>query len=161
MAALNTSLWRFFALSVTLHVLAVLLLYPIRPAPTPRPETIAVSLLPNSEKIEPAPKRAPRSAPTRPSKAPTVVAKKDSPIPFEKPTKSLDRSANREESNRAADARATGTAARNGAGGKRHRRTPIAFFKRIVAKCDLVVIEPAGQRADQPEYERSRLRQLF
>ena len=60
MAALNTSLWRFFALSVALHVLAVLLLYPIRPAPTPRPETIAVSLLPNPEKIEPAPKRAPR-----------------------------------------------------------------------------------------------------
>jgi periplasmic protein TonB len=97
MAALNTSLWRFFALSLVLHVLAVLLLYPIRPAPTPRPEAIAVSLLPNPEKIEPAPKRAPRSAPTRPSKAPTVVAKKDSPIPFEKPTKSLDRSANRED----------------------------------------------------------------
>jgi len=33
MAALNTSLWRFFALSVALHVLAVLLLYPIRPRP--------------------------------------------------------------------------------------------------------------------------------
>ena len=80
MAALNTSLWRFFALSVTLHVLAVLLLYPIRPAPTPRPETIAVSLLPNSEKIEPAPKRALRSAPTRPSKAPTVVAEDRRPF---------------------------------------------------------------------------------
>ena len=51
MAALNTSLMAFFrSVRWRCTSLRVLLLYPIRPAPTPRPETIAVSLLPNPEK---------------------------------------------------------------------------------------------------------------
>ena len=87
MARVEHILWRFFALSVALHALAVLLLYPIRPAPTPRPETIPFRFCLTRKESSPRQSaRFPDSAPTRPSRAPTVVAKKDSPIPYEKPT---------------------------------------------------------------------------
>ena len=96
MAAMNTSLGRFLALSLVLHALALLILYfPLRPALAPRPENIPVSLLPIPEKITPAPTRpaAPRAARTRLSHAPGILAKKDSPNLFEKPGKSTTGSA--------------------------------------------------------------------
>jgi TonB family protein len=54
--------------------------YPLRSQATRAlPETISVSLLPPSEKTEPAPNRIARTPPTRLSRAPSVIAKKDSP----------------------------------------------------------------------------------
>ncbi|SRR5581483_210481 len=98
MAAMNTSLGRFLALSVALHALALVLLYfPLRPAFGPRPENIPVSLLPVPEKIESAPLAAPR-APTRLSHARGTLAKKDSPNLFEKADQAPRRSGAREES---------------------------------------------------------------
>lgn len=46
-----------------------------------RQETIPVTVLPEPEKGESALTRLPRTPPTRPSRAPTIVAKKDSPVP--------------------------------------------------------------------------------
>jgi protein TonB len=98
MAAMNTSLGRFLALSLALHALALLLLYfPLRPALGPRPENIPVSLLPVPEKPAPAAKTAPRTPPTRLSRTPAIIAKKNSPNLYEKPGKAPNRSAAREE----------------------------------------------------------------
>jgi protein TonB len=52
---------------------------------TSRQETIPVTVLPVPEKSESALTRIPRTPPTRPSRAPTVVAKKDSPVPSGRP----------------------------------------------------------------------------
>jgi len=52
---------------------------------TSRQETIPVTVLPVPETSESALTRFPRTPPTRPSRAPTVVAKKDSPVPSERP----------------------------------------------------------------------------
>ena len=80
--AASTTAWRFFALSLATHALVLLILYPLRSgAPQVQPETISVSLLPPSEKTEPAPNRMARTPPTRMSRAPSVVAKKDSRVP--------------------------------------------------------------------------------
>jgi TonB family protein len=84
MAGLPT-LWRFFALSLAMHVLALLLLYPMRSALAPRQEIIPISLLPAPDKLErTAPSRVPRTPATRPSKVPSIIAKRDSPIAPEK-----------------------------------------------------------------------------
>jgi len=84
MMASSTTVWRFFALSLATHVLALLIMiFPMRPgAVTTPPEPISVSLLPPLEKSEPAPSRVPRTppTPTRPSRAPSIIAKKDSPV---------------------------------------------------------------------------------
>jgi len=81
MMADSTTVWRFFALSLATHALVVLIIYPLRAgAIRAQPETIPVSLLPPSETTEPAPIRTPRTPPTRMSRAPSVVAKKDSRV---------------------------------------------------------------------------------
>jgi protein TonB len=98
MAAMNTSLGRFLGLSLALHALALLLLYfPLRPALAPRPENIPVSLLPIPEKTRPTAKAAPRTAPTRLSRTPAIIAKKNSPNLYEKTGKAPRRSAARED----------------------------------------------------------------
>lgn len=80
-APLNTVLCRFFAISLALHALALLVLYPGRAMRSTRQETIPVTVLPMPEKSEPALTRIPKTPPTRPTRAPTVVAKQDSPVP--------------------------------------------------------------------------------
>lgn len=98
MAGMNT-LWRFFVLSLASHVLAFLLLYPTRAAITPQADVIPVSLLPNleKEKAEPAPnRRVPRMPPTRASKAPSIIAKKDSPLAPPQSSSSRDKAAKSE-----------------------------------------------------------------
>lgn len=97
--ATSTTQWRFFALSLVTHSLVLLtLLYPMRPAAlAPPPEMIPVSILPPPpektappEKTEITPNRVPRvpPAPTRPSKARSIIAKKDSPFAPDKADKS-------------------------------------------------------------------------
>jgi periplasmic protein TonB len=81
----NTSLPRFFAASLALHLFLLSLFWRTSSVTARRPQPIAVSLLPPAplptpplEKIKPrvvAPK-----APTRPVKAPSIVAKKNSPV---------------------------------------------------------------------------------
>lgn len=101
MAALPT-LWRFFALSLATHALALLLLYPMRSVSAPREETIPVSLLPApspapEKQSEHASSRVPRTPPTRASRAPTIIAKKDSPVAApEKPSPRATTGPNRE-----------------------------------------------------------------
>jgi len=88
MVGLNT-LGRFFALSLATHAVLLMLFYPLRPALTTREESIPVSLLPTKEKVEsaePAPSRVPQRAATRPSKARSIIAKKDSPLAPERST---------------------------------------------------------------------------
>lgn len=98
MAAMNTSLGRFLGLSLALHALALVILYfPLRPALAPRSENIPVSLLPPPERTEPAAKAAARTARTRLSRTPAIIAKKDSPNLYEKPGKASGRPATREE----------------------------------------------------------------
>jgi periplasmic protein TonB len=97
MAGMNT-LWRFVALSLATHALALLFLYPLRSAIAPHTEVIPVSVLPNleKEKAEPAPSRVPRMPPTRASKAPSIIAKKDSPLTAPKSSPSRDKTARNE-----------------------------------------------------------------
>jgi len=83
-ALLNTALCRFFAVSLALHALTFLLFYPGRPVMAPQQETIPVSVLPVPDKTQPALTRVPRTSPTRPTRAPTIVAKKDSPMARER-----------------------------------------------------------------------------
>ena len=80
MPALNTSMWRFLALSLALHAVGLLLFYPLRPALVPRQEPITVSVFTSPEKVAPAPQRAPRVPATRLSRAPSKIAKADAPI---------------------------------------------------------------------------------
>jgi periplasmic protein TonB len=86
-ASFNTSLGRFFAVSLALHALAFLLLHPQRPMHGPPQEKIPVSLLPlppKPEQSQPETARTARVPRSRPTRAPTIVAKKDSPITREK-----------------------------------------------------------------------------
>src|SRR5215510_8390873 len=77
---LNTILFRFFVASVTLHTLALSLFYLAERVRISPPESIPVTLLPPQEGKRSEDTRMPRAAaPGRPTKAPTVVAKKDSP----------------------------------------------------------------------------------
>jgi protein TonB len=72
---------RFFALSLGLHALTLLVFYPgrsVMTSPSPQ-EAIPVTILPAPEKRETEPTRVPKAAPTRPTRAPTIVARKDSP----------------------------------------------------------------------------------
>jgi periplasmic protein TonB len=78
-AFLNITRWRFFAASVAIHIAMFLLLYPARPTRITVPETIPVSLLIPPERERPTPTPIPRAAPTRPTRVPTIIAKKDSP----------------------------------------------------------------------------------
>jgi TonB family protein len=79
-ALLNTSLVRFFFVSVVLHTLLFSFIYLGRHVKIAPQDPIAVSLLLVPEKDQAAaPTRIPR-APTRAFKAPTIVAKKDSPV---------------------------------------------------------------------------------
>ena len=78
-AFLNITQWRFFAASLAIHVALFLALYPARSSRIAAPETIPVSLLSTPERERPAPTRIPRAAPTRASKIPAIIAKKDSP----------------------------------------------------------------------------------
>lgn len=83
MASLNTPLGRFFAVSLALHSLVFLWFYAPRQLPRPREESIPVSLLPSPptpapEVRTPEATRIPRSPRTRPTREPTIVAKKDS-----------------------------------------------------------------------------------
>src|SRR6185369_9897398 len=88
----STTVWRFFALSLATHALALLLMYPLRAgAIRSQPETIPVSLLPPSETKEPAPGRIARTPPTRMTRAPSVIAKRDSRLAPEKPNSSRTR----------------------------------------------------------------------
>jgi protein TonB len=85
-ASLNTPLLRFFAASLTLHLLLLLLWG--KPSIRARPqESIAVSLLPPPppEESRTKPLPGPREAPRRPSKAPPAkIAKQNSPLLREK-----------------------------------------------------------------------------
>jgi len=79
-ALLHTSLFRFFFISIALHTLMFSFIYSgwqVKIAPQ---DPIPVSLLHAPEKDQGAPNRIPRMPPTRPLKAPTMVAKKDSPV---------------------------------------------------------------------------------
>ena len=88
----STTVWRFFALSLATHALALLLMYPLRAgAIRSQPETIPVSLLPPSETKEPAPSRIARTPPTRMTRAPSVIAKRDSRLAPDKPNSSRTR----------------------------------------------------------------------
>lgn len=79
MMADSTTVWRFFALSLAMHAVIVLMIYPLRAGGVrAQPETIPVSLLPPSETPDRAPIRTPRTPPTRISRAPSIIAKKDS-----------------------------------------------------------------------------------
>jgi TonB family protein len=85
-ALLNTSLVRFFLVSVAVHTLLFSFIYLGRHVKFTPQQPIAVSVLLAPEKDQAAaPTPIPR-APTRPSKvkAPTVVAKKDSPVTKER-----------------------------------------------------------------------------
>jgi TonB family protein len=82
-ALLNTSLIRFFFVSVAVHTLLLCFIYLGRHVKIAPQDPIAVSLLLAPEKDQAAPTRIPRT-PTRPSKAPTTVAKKDSPVTKER-----------------------------------------------------------------------------
>jgi TonB family protein len=84
-ALLNTSLVRFFFVSVAVHTLFFSFIYLGRHVKIAPQDPIAVSLLLAPENEQPAPTPVPR-APTRPFKvkAPTVVAKKDSPVSKER-----------------------------------------------------------------------------
>lgn len=86
---LNTTLSRFFALSIAIHISAIVLLI-IKAQPlsrTQQPESIAVSLLPPAEKKSQPPSPAPKAAraATVSPKRPTVVAKNDK-APSKEPT---------------------------------------------------------------------------
>jgi protein TonB len=74
----NTPLLRFFAASLALHLL-LLLLWAKPPNHATRQEPITVSLLPPQEDNRTAPAPSPKVAPRRPSKAPVRIAKKNSP----------------------------------------------------------------------------------
>ncbi|MGE5220110.1 MAG: energy transducer TonB [Chloroflexota bacterium] len=76
---LNISQLRFFAASLAVHIGILLLLYPMRPVRVITPETIPVSLLNPPDRQRSAPTMMPHQAPTRATKKPTIVAKKDSP----------------------------------------------------------------------------------
>jgi TonB family protein len=84
-ALLNTSLVRFFFVSVGLHTLLFSFIYLGRHIKITPQEPIAVSVLLAPQKDQAAATPIPR-APTRPSKvkAPTIVAKKDSPVTKER-----------------------------------------------------------------------------
>jgi len=75
----NTTLARFFALSIALHILAFIIVRPHPLIPTPTRESIPVSLLPQVEQETPRPARIPRAAPAvKISQPPGVIAKRDS-----------------------------------------------------------------------------------
>ena len=93
MSALNTSIWRFLALSLAMHALGLLVLYPLRPALAPRQDPISVSLLSTPDKAEPAPKPSPRVPASRSSRVPSIIAKKDSRISAEKTSPARDKTA--------------------------------------------------------------------
>jgi protein TonB len=79
-AFLDISHLRFLAVSIAVHILTFLILYPARPVRVGEPETIPVSILETPEKREPAMTRIPKS-PARPARKPPVIAKKNSPLP--------------------------------------------------------------------------------
>jgi TonB family protein len=83
-ALLHTSLFRFFAISTTLHTLLFFLVYSGWQVKIARQDLIPVSVLPIPERDQPAPKRMPSAPPTRSVKATAIVAKKDSPTRPEK-----------------------------------------------------------------------------
>jgi periplasmic protein TonB len=91
---LNSSWPRFFALSLAIHLFFFLLLFwPRQSVKTPATIPIPVALLPVPETIPEKPRVArkdipravPKPAPTRPSKAPAIIAKKASPTLDNKP----------------------------------------------------------------------------
>lgn len=92
---LDAPLVRFFALSVAIHLLFILLWPKPQNRSIPQ-DAISVSFLPAPKETAVKPNRAPkeapnistptpRQAPTRPSRAPAIVAKKSSPILEEQP----------------------------------------------------------------------------
>src|SRR5947199_2832412 len=96
-AHLDSSFLRFFAVSLAIH-LVLLLLWPKSSINRPASIPIPVALLPAPEKLPdkpavtprpPAAKKIPRGmpkeAPTRISQAPAIIAKKNSPILQDKP----------------------------------------------------------------------------
>ena len=102
----DSSLSRFFILSLMVHAL-VFLMWPKYPATTPPKESIPVSLLPAPEpkQTKPAPPEAakptqamrmPREAPTRPSRAPVIIAQKSSPIIEDRPSPAQESRAEKE-----------------------------------------------------------------
>jgi protein TonB len=106
-ASLNTPLTRFFILSVFCHAL-LLLSWPMFPHQTASlTQNIPVSLVPPPEP-KPAQRAAPqaakpttvtkvpREAPTRPSRAPVIIAQKSSPIIEDRPSGSPESRADKE-----------------------------------------------------------------
>ena len=81
MSYFSDPLLRFFAASVTLHLL-LLLSWPKPQVGAPSQTPIQVSLLPapNDAPAPRAPAVVPKAAPTRPSKAKAIIAEKSSPI---------------------------------------------------------------------------------
>ena len=106
MAYFNSSLWRFFILSLTCHAL-LFLLWPKYPAKAPLQEPIPVSFMAPPEPTPPKlaapeatkpvqPTRIPKEAPTRPSRAPVIIAQKSSPIVESKPSPGQENRAEKE-----------------------------------------------------------------
>lgn len=78
MALLHTTLPRFFALSLAIHILALLILRALPPMNrSTDQEAIPVSLAPQSAPVTRTPKSAPAN---RTAKIPAVIAKKDSTV---------------------------------------------------------------------------------
>jgi protein TonB len=80
-AFLHTTLPRFFALSLAIHILALLILKAPPMNRSTDQEAIPVTLAPQSERESAPITRTPRAAPaTRAAKIPAVIAKKDSAV---------------------------------------------------------------------------------
>jgi protein TonB len=84
-AFLNTSLLRFFAASIVIHLLFLLSIWPKHSIKTAREEAIPVSILPIPEGEKPSSTPVPRTPASRTSKVPATIAKKDSRMAREKP----------------------------------------------------------------------------
>jgi len=84
-AYFDHALPRFFVASLLLHLL-LLILWPKTALRSPTQVPIQVELLPSAEEARTnKPIAIPKQAPTQPSKAPAIVAKKSSPILQERP----------------------------------------------------------------------------
>jgi TonB family protein len=94
-ALLNTSLIRFFFVSIAVHTLLFSLIYSGWHVKLASQDPIAVSFLLAPEKDQTAPSQIPKT-PARSFKAPATVAKKDSPVTKERPVPAQEKTVKKE-----------------------------------------------------------------
>jgi periplasmic protein TonB len=82
--AFNTLYLRFLAVSIALHLAMFFFVYLMPTVKIRAPETIPVSILESPSKEQDSLTRIPKTAPTRRSNLPALIAKKDSPRPHAK-----------------------------------------------------------------------------